>query len=97
MTSLFKVFLTLLIAAITPRIVSAQQSNAPSTSDLAFLMGHWDIERVYSPGTEKERMLTGTLTCRFFMDSTFINCRYEMERPGMVRGLDEVFFNYNSI
>ena len=55
------------------------------------------MERVYGPNTENKRALQGSLVCKESMDGKFINCRYEMERPGRVRALDEVFFNYNSI
>lgn len=72
-------------------------SQSPSTSDLSFLIGQWEVERIYSPTTPDERILNGTLSCVWSLDSTFIECTYEIPRPGKKRGLDRVFFNYNSI
>ena len=73
------------------------QENEKSTEDLNFLTGTWEVERIYNPTGDEPRILIGTLVCKTVMDSTFINCRYEMERPGKIRGLDEVYFNYNAI
>ncbi|MDW3190756.1 MAG: DUF1579 family protein [Cytophagales bacterium] len=70
--------------------VKSQQEN------LSFLVGKWNVERTYSPNSEP-RKLKGNLTCEWALDSTFISCRYKMERPQQKRGLDQVFFNYNPI
>jgi len=68
-----------------------------STDDLDFLLGQWQVKRTYSPNTQKERQYEGTLSCAWAMDSTYIECIYVMERPEKKRGLDQVYFNYNSI
>ncbi len=90
------IFIILLIGLLQP--LSAQTSQIlKSTEDLSFLVGQWQIERTYRPQSEEPRILTGTLSCENAMDNQFIKCTYEMERPGKIRGLDEVYFNYNSI
>lgn len=68
-----------------------------STNDLSFLVGTWDIVRNYSPNSDEERVLNGTLVCEDALDDQFIKCTYDMKRPGKIRGLDVVYFNYNSI
>lgn len=68
-----------------------------STEDLSFLIGEWEVERIYSPNSDSPRTLNGTLVCDYSMDKQFIKCTYEMQRPGKIRGLDVVYFNYNSI
>lgn len=79
-------------------LTHAQSSNeSKSTQDLSFLIGKWDIMRTYNPNKEQSRVLHGTLLCEESLDGQFINCIYEIERPGKVRGLDVVYFNYNSI
>lgn len=76
----------------------AQEAGVPkSTEDLFFLIGKWDVVRTYSPGTDKERVLKGTLVCNTALDGQFVECEYEMQRPGKIRGLDVVYFNYNAI
>lgn len=98
MTKITKLLLVLsLIAGAILSGFSQQSSELQSTKDLSFLIGQWDVVRTYSPNTEKERVLKGTLVCEAALDDQFINCRYEMERPGKIRGVDEVFFNYNTI
>lgn len=98
MTRIRKLMLVLSLIAGTTLLGFSQESEASkSTDDLSFLVGQWDVVRTYSPNTEKERVLKGTLVCEAALDDRFINCRYEMERPGKIRGVDEVFFNYNTI
>ncbi len=63
---------------------------------LSFLVGKWVIERTYSPD-EHPRKLKGLLTCNWSLDSTYVACIYDIERPQKKRGLDQVFFNYNPI
>ncbi len=78
--------------------VNAQQNaDDKSTQDLSFLVGEWDIIRINNPGTETERKTTGKLVCQQDSDGQFIKCRYEMERPGKIRALNLVYFNYNQI
>ncbi|MEO1048995.1 MAG: DUF1579 family protein [Bacteroidota bacterium] len=90
--------LTLLILHSSNMLVVAQAPDeSKSTADLSFLIGEWRVTRIYSPDSEGQRILKGTLTCRKALDGQFINCTYDIERPGKVRGLDEVYFNYNSI
>jgi len=82
---------------IAASLMAQAPGDGGSTEDLSFLIGEWEVSRTYSPSTDNERILKGTLVCKAALDDQFINCRYEMERPGKVRGLDEVFFNYNPI
>ena len=88
--------ITLLFSFNVP-LFSQQTAESKSTGDLDFLKGSWDVVRVYSPNTENERILKGTLDCEESLDDQFIKCTYEMQRPGKIRGLDVVYFNYNSI
>ncbi len=78
-------------------LMAQSQADDGSTDDLSFLIGDWSVVRTYSPNSDNKRILEGTLTCKESLDGQFINCRYEIERPGKIRGVDEVFFNYNSI
>ena len=71
--------------------------NVKSTEDLSFLIGEWEVERIYSPKSDQPRIMNGTLVCNYTMDKQFIKCTYEMQRPGKIRGLDVVYFNYNTI
>ncbi|MGX1929053.1 DUF1579 family protein [Flagellimonas sp. 2504JD4-2] len=76
----------------------AQNGNDPnSTSDLSFLIGDWEVTRTNRPMSDSPRILKGTLSCKQVMDSTFIVCTYDFERPGKIRALDKVYFNYNAI
>jgi len=98
MTRFIELTIMLFLIAGTALSGFSQPSNQfKSTKDLSFLIGNWDIVRTYSPNTDKERVMNGTLVCKSALDDQFINCTYEMERPGKVRGVDEVFFNYNRI
>ena len=91
-------FLLLIWLSFIQVEASTQDSQfSKSTRDLNFLIGQWDITRTYSPGGEGERILHGSLVCEESLDGKFIKCTYEMERPGRIRGLDVVYFNYNSI
>ena len=71
--------------------------HAKSTKDLSFLIGEWEVVRIYSPDSDKQRTMKGTLVCEESLDGQFIKCTYEMQRPGKIRGLDVVYFNYNNI
>ncbi len=86
----------LIIGGLTCFTIYAQDT-IKSTNDLAFLVGEWEVLRTYGPQSETPRDMSGTLSCEETMDGTFIHCIYEMERPGKIRGLDVVYFNYNSI
>lgn len=91
-------FLILLLLCAINIPLSAQQFDEPkSTEELSFLNGKWNIVRIYSPDSDNERVLKGTLICEESLDGQFIKCTYEMKRPGKIRGLDVVYFNYNSI
>lgn len=93
-----KVTLILIYLLRSQVFLMAQPSDeSKSTKDLSFLIGKWDVVRTYSPNTDEQRVLEGTLVCNKALDNEFINCRYEIKRPGKIRGIDEVFFNYNSI
>lgn len=97
MIKTIKLVATILLSGIGLSLLAQETDELRSTKDLSFLIGQWDVLRTYSPNTDKERVLQGTLVCKAALDDQFINCRYEIERPGKIRGVDEVFFNYNSI
>lgn len=88
-------FLLPSILVLISELLFAQSPKA--TSDLAFLIGQWEIERTYNPQSDTSRILNGTLSCEWSMDNQFIKCSYVMERLGKISGLDEVYFNYNPI
>ena len=71
--------------------------STKTTGDLGFLVGKWSISRTYTPEGEEPRMIRGSLVCKPGLDHAFIHCTYEMQRPGKIRAIDEVYFNYNSI
>ncbi len=83
------------IATLSMLLISAI-ALGQATEDLSFLVGKWAVERVNSP-ENNPRTMRGVLQCEWTMDSTFIKCQYIMDRPGKIRGIDVVYFNYNSI
>ena len=87
----------LLLCGINIALNAQQSDESKSTEDLSFLIGKWNIVRIYSPDSDNERVLNGALICEESLDGQFIKCTYEMKRPGKTRGLDVVYFNYNSI
>ena len=95
--NLSKRIILLTLMLISSSLLWAQEGSTRSTQDLDFLLGEWEVTRIYSPDTDKERSMKGRLVCKESLDGKFINCRYEMERPGKIRGVDEVYFNYNQI
>lgn len=99
MNSQFLQALTILSFLFTTgSLLSAQQTgHDQSTSDLAFLLGDWEVERIFSPEGKDKRTYKGTLSCHRILDEQFIQCQYEFERPGKTRGLDLVLFNFNHI
>ena len=80
-----------------PSLIAQQSDESKSTRELSFLIGKWNVVRIYSPNSDNRRVLDGTLICKEALDGKFINCTYEINRPEKIRGLDEVYFNYNSI
>ncbi len=92
---MIKPFLSKLILFVA-LIFSSLNVKSQSLSDLDFLIGEWDVERIYRPDKEP-RILKGTLVCERALDSTYLKCIYDIDRPDKVRGLDVVYFNYNSI
>lgn len=82
---------------ITPNLLFSQEGDVRSTNDLSFLIGDWNYSQTYNPGEEDARTLTGNLTCKWSLDSTFIKCNYQMNRPGKRRALLTTYYNYNSI
>ncbi len=78
-------------------LIQAVAAQPAGTSDLSFLIGSWKVNRTYGPDDDEPRLISGTLTCEMALDDQFIECTYDMARPGKIRGLDRVFFNYNEI
>ncbi|WP_190808495.1 DUF1579 family protein [Flagellimonas sp. S3867] len=95
--SFYKAHLILTVLHCTTSLIAQQPNETRSTKDLSFLIGKWNVERIYNPNNDNERILDGTLICEESLDGKFIKCRYEINRPEKIRGLDEVFFNYNPI
>ncbi len=91
------VLLSLLLSGSSFFLEAQEKTEGKSTQDLSFLIGKWNIMRVYSPESDSERTMKGELVCEESLDGQFIKCRYEMERPGKIRALDVVYFNYNHI
>ncbi len=94
-------FTTTTLASVLCISVSAAMADdataPPSTGDLAFLSGAWSVERVYQPGTDKERVAVGDLTCKEALSDQYIKCVYFFERAGQAPIHDDVYFNYNPI
>lgn len=91
------VLLSLFLFGSSAFALAQEKMEGKSTQDLSFLIGKWDIMRIYSPDSDNERTMNGKLVCEESLDGQFIKCRYEMERPGKIRALDVVYFNYNHI
>ncbi len=85
------------IPALLLLVSTLQGQEQKSTEDLSFLIGEWEVTRTYYLYPDSPRVYKGNLTCDYSLDKQFISCRYEINRPGKIRGLDQVFFNYNSI
>ena len=92
-----QIFLFVLCYTWLTESYGQESTVAPSTDDLSFLVGEWEVTRIYGPETDNPRTLLGRLTCSNDLDGQFINCLYEMERPGQLQALDQVYFNYNPI
>lgn len=69
--------------------------HEPSTADWEFLVGDWDVERTYRPGSEEERTQEGTLTCNRAVLDAYIRCLFDFDRPDRGPSRDDVFYNYN--
>ena len=86
------------LLVIASHLVCGQTTqDEPSTEQLSFLIGSWQIDRTYSLGTDSERKMSGTMECRYHLNDQFINCLYETFRPDKSNVLDDVYFNYNPI
>ena len=51
--------------------------NGQSIRDLDFLIGEWEVTETIYPGQPKEYQETGTRTCSYYLDGTFIKCESE--------------------
>lgn len=89
--------ISIILLGSNPSIFAQQSDESKSTKDLSFLIGEWNVVRTYNPNSDSQRILNGTLVCKESLGGKFINCTYEINRPGKIRGLDVVYFNYNSI
>ncbi|WP_218058544.1 hypothetical protein, partial [Allomuricauda sp. CP2A] len=68
-------------------LVSLSKACAQKTTeDLSFLLGKWNIERIYNPKTENPSMIKRTL-----------DCEYNMELHGRANAMDIIYFNHNNI
>ncbi|NKB90478.1 MAG: hypothetical protein GKS06_19905 [Acidobacteria bacterium] len=83
---------TLFLVPGTPETI-----QQPSTADLFFLLGDWEVERINSPGLPEERRRHGTLSCRETLDAQYIRCQYVIPRIDALPSRDDVYFNYNPI
>ena len=81
-----------------PSVLAAQEVTASgATAHLSALIGTWDIERTYAPGSRDERTLKGSLGCAEGIGGAYIRCRYVLPRSGQTPAIEEVYFNYNPI
>ncbi|MEP5612179.1 MAG: DUF1579 family protein [Cyclobacteriaceae bacterium] len=85
----FTFFLTLLSSTI------GQLSK--STADLSFILGEWMMKMTYNPDSDEPGVQEGTMCCGWVMDSTYIKCKYALERPSKKQALNDVYFNYNPL
>lgn len=88
----FKILLCLLFLGLFSE-VGAQKR----TEDLSFLLGKWNVERIYYPETENPNIMNGTMECELAGNNAFIKCEYEMERLDRPNATDIVYYNYNKI
>ncbi len=68
-----------------------------STRELSFLVGSWTVQRVYSPGSDRERKIQGSLDCADVLSGTYVFCRYEFTPDDARPIIDDVYYNYNPI
>ncbi len=48
--------------------------QAQSINDLDFLIGEWEVLETILPGTEKEYTESGTRTCTYYLNDSYIKC-----------------------
>ena len=58
-------------------LFQAQPLQSQSIQDLDFLIGEWDLTETIYPGEPKEYQETGTRTCSYYLDGSFIKCESE--------------------
>lgn len=90
---------TFVVAAIFvgSELPAQTEDSGYSTQDLSFLVGSWSVRRVYSPGSDRERDIEGTLDCREALSGTYVFCRYEFARANARPVIDDVYYNHNPI
>ncbi len=77
--------------------VANADPTQPSTKDLMFLIGQWDVERRYEPGSDRERVADGTLSCESVLDNAYIRCRYKLTADDRPPINEVVYLNFNGI
>ncbi|MEL7045310.1 MAG: hypothetical protein AAGL66_09865 [Pseudomonadota bacterium] len=77
--------------------IASADSAQPSTRDLMFLLGHWDVERRWEPGSDRERIAQGTLSCESVLDDAYIRCRYSLTADDRPPINEVVYLNFNGI
>lgn len=78
-------------------IIAQSANSEKSTKDLSFLIGSWEVERIYNPEGSSPRTLKGSCSCNYEVGEQFIKCVYDIARPDKSNALDIVYFNYNEI
>ncbi|NAY93019.1 hypothetical protein GTQ34_13930 [Muricauda sp. JGD-17] len=78
-------------------VYAQKDSVIGSTKDFSFLIGEWNVERIYGPKTENPRNLKGTLKCEYAANEQFVKCTYNFKRPNKSNAMDIVYLNFNGI
>ena len=77
--------------------IDASAADDRSTADLSFLLGTWDVQWTYSPNTEDERSVSGSLECKNALNNLHIFCEYRFAREDAPPIIEHVYFSYNPI
>lgn len=77
--------------------IASAGSTQPSTRDLMFLLGRWDVERRYEPDSDRERGAHGTLSCESVLEDAYIRCHYRLTADGRPPINEVVYLNFNDI
>ncbi|WP_299328822.1 DUF1579 family protein [Parasphingopyxis sp.] len=76
---------------------SGQSAAEEPNAALDFLIGEWDVDRVYRPGSAEERRVAGQLSCARAIYDAFVRCVYDLDRPDRGPAQEVVYFNHNAI
>lgn len=83
--------------ALLMALANSANADELSTKDLEPLIGRWQAQWTYSPGTDEERVVDGDLNCEYTLNDLHIFCRYQFDREELPDIIEHVYFNYNPI